>query len=265
MSRRKEITSPAEELDALATDVISATRKNKPVIPIVLLGLVLAALIVFLSSILPLLKTAKSSGQNIGEASGKVVGTAVGSVEGATSGISAGAEAGREAGLSAEDTVVEISNTIESNINSLGSLEVLIANVDWTTFHEVGNKYAALYFSRANAVFTVDLNQVTVTYREGLISIVLPKPTVEVKFDPTQTELLADWQRKYFDGTDLDGFEAYLNTFSATKNFSEDTISNYDVLINLASESAVKQITEIANAVRGNNNEIKVSVSIQAE
>lgn len=265
MSKRKEIVSPAEELEALATDVISATRKNKPVIPILLSGLVLVALIVFLSSILPLLKTARTHGQNIGEASGKVVGTAVGSVEGAISGISDGADAGREDGLSAEDTVVEISSTIESNINSLGSLEVLIANVDLTTFHEVGNTYAALYLSRANAVFTVDLSEVTVTHKEGLISIVLPKPSVEVKFDPTQTELLADWHKKYFNGIDSDGFEAYLNTFSATKNISEDKISNYDVLINLASESAVKQITEIANAVRDNNNQIKVSVSIQAE
>ena len=82
------------------------------------------------------------------------------------------------------------------------------------------------------------------------ISIVLPKPSVEVKFDFSQTELLADWQRNYCNGTDGDGFEAYLNTFSATKNFCENKISNYYVLINLASESVVKQITEIANAVR---------------
>ena len=265
MSNRKQIESPADELYGLATDVIRVARKNKPVIPILLSGLVLVALIVFSTSILPLLKTSKIAGQNIGEASGKVVGTAIGSVDGATSGITEGSEHGREDGLSAEDTVVEISNIIESNINSLGNLEVLIANVDLTTFHEVGNTYAALYLSRANAVFTVDLSKVTVTHKTGIISIVLPKPSVEVKFDPTQTDVLAEYQRKYFNGKESDGFEAYLNTFSATKNFSECEISNYDVLINLASESAVKQVTEIANAVRGNNNEIKVSVSIQAE
>lgn len=265
MSSKKQIASPAAELNGIVTDVLQATRKNKPIIPIALCGLLVVALVVFFSSIVPLLITARSTGQAVGEASGKAVGVAVGSVEGATSGFAEGAKAGHNDGLSAEDTVVEISNTIENNINGFGSLEVLIANVDLTTFHEVGNTYAALYLSRANAVFTVDLSKVTVTHREGLISIVLPKPSVEVKFDPTQTELLADWQRKYFNGTDGDGFEAYLNTFSATKNLSEDKISNYDVLINLASESAVKQITEIANAVRGNNNEIMVTVSIQAE
>lgn len=261
MKRKELIESPVDELNGLAAEVIRSTRKNKIVIPICLLGIVIIAAVFFLSSVLPFLNTAKTAGKGIGEISGKTIGVAIGSVEGATTGIAEGTNAGKTEGLSAKDTIVEIANTIENNINGLGTLQVLVANVDLTTFHEVGNKYAALYLSRANAVFTVDLSKVAVTYKDGLISIVLPKPSVEVKFDPSQTELLADWQHKYFNGSDSDGFEAFLNTFSATKNFSEEKIR----LINLASESAVKQITEIANAVRGNNNEIIVTVSIQAE
>lgn len=263
MNKKEKIESPAEELNDLAAEVIHSTRSNKIIIPIVLLGMVIVALIVFFSSVFPLLNTAPEIGQFVGETSGKAAGVAVGSVEGAISGISDGAEAGRAEGLSAKDTVVEISNTIKSNINGLGTLEVLIANFELTDSHEVGEKYGALYFVRGKAVYTVDLNKVTVTHKGGQITIVIPKPMVKVSSDPTQTERLSEWHKKYFNGSDSDGFKAYLASY--TDNLSEDKISNYEDLMKIASESAVKQVTEIVNAVRGNNNEIAVTVSIQAE
>ena len=137
-----------------------------------------------------------------------------------------------------------------------------MANVDLTTYHENGKKYGALYLIRGSAVFTVDLNDVTVTYKEGLVSIVLPQPEVEIKIDPEETELLAEWQNKFFNGTDSEGFEAYLNSFNAVKNVSEDQVADYAELKEIASASAIKQVEEIANAVRGNNN-ISVTVSVR--
>ena len=264
MAKRKMISNYSSEIDGLATDAIRDVRKNKIVIPIILLGLVIAAAIFLFAVALPLRTTAVEAGSEIGSASGLTAGIAVGSVEGATIGAPEGIKEGIADGLSTEDTVVSISNMIEGNVNGLGKLEVLAANASLTTYHEVGEKYAALYLTRANVVFTVDLSEVTVTYKDGLISIALPKPTAEIKVDPSETERLAEWQASFFNVSDGDGFKAYLNTFKATKSYSEDEIENYSALLDMASESAVRQVTEIANVARGSNNGIAVAVSIQA-
>lgn len=253
----------SEELTGIALDTVREVRSNKFLIPLFLGALCIAALIFFVTSVLPLVKQAENMGRSTGEGSGYVAGLAVGSVEGATQGAQEGYEEGKEEGLSAKDTVAEIANTIETNVNGLGKLEVLVANVDLTTYHEEGKKYGALYLTRGSAVFTIDLNKVTVTYKEGLISIVLPKPEAEIKIDPAETELLADWQKKFFNGTDSEGFQAYLNSFKAIKSFSENEVANYSTLLDLASASAIKQVEEIANAARGNN-DIVVTVSIQS-
>jgi hypothetical protein len=265
MRKNNEILYPStDEMDILTESPLKVGY-IKILVPAALLVLLIAALIILFTSIIPLLSAAKEIGNTVGDSSGNVAGLAVGSVEGVVLGVQEGVQEGREAGLSAEDTIAKISNVIESNISGLGNLEVLIANVGLTTYHEIGDKYGALYFTRGNAVFTVDLSKVMITHKDGLISIVLPKPVAEIKLDPTQTELLKDWQNSYFDGTDSEGFESQLNQINDIKNCSESEIANYTELMNLAAESAVNQVTEIANAVRGNNNEITVTVSILAD
>lgn len=253
----------ADELSGIAADTLHEARKHKPIIPMILGALCIIAIAVFVTTIVPLIGNAKLAGQTVGEASGNTAGMAVGSVEGAMQGVPSGYEEGKTEGLSAKDTVAEIATAIENNAKGLGTLTVLVANVDMTTYHELGEKYGALYLSRGSAVFTVDLNQMTVTYKEGLISIVLPKPKAEITINPSETEKIEEWQNKYFDGTTSEGFQGYLNTFKAMKSVSEDKVANYSELQERATSSAIKQVEELANAVRGNN-DIAVTVSIQS-
>lgn len=254
-----------EELSGIALDTVREVRSKKFLIPLFLGALCIAALLFFITSVLPLIKYAADLGKSTGETSGQVAGWAVGSVEGATQGIPAGYQEGMEEGLSARDTVASIANTIENNVNGLGRLEVLVANVDLTTYHEVGQKYGALYLTRGSAIFTVDLSEAKVTYneREGLISIVLPRPEVEVKIDPTETERIAEWERKFFNGTDGEGFQAYLNSFKTFSSKTGETIENYSALLEFASTSAIKQVEELAKAARGNT-DVVVTVSMRS-
>ena len=253
----------SDELGGIALDTVREVRSNKFLIPLFLGALCIAAIIFFATSIFPLIKQAENAGQFAGESSGHIAGLAVGSVEGATQGIQTGYTEGKEEGLSAKDTTAEIANIIETNINDLGKLEVLVANVDLTTFHEQGSKYAALYQCRGRAVFTIELKDIVVTYKDKFISIVLPQPDAKITINPADIEVLADNQRKYFNGTDSDGFKDYLNTFAAFETVAEEKVSNYTTLLKFASDSAVKQVEEIAYATRGNN-DIKVTVSMQS-
>ena len=252
------------EINSLAVETAVDFRRNKTVlIPVVLLAILVIELVFFFTSVLPSRKTAEAAGQLVGASSGSIAGTAVGSVEGVTTGLAEGYAEGKEEGLSAKDTIVEIANTIESNVNELGRLEVLVANVDLTNYHEVGSKYGALYLMRGSAVFTVDLSEAAVTYNESLVSIVLPQPTAEIKFDPTEIERLSEWQRIFFNGSDSEGFQSQLNSYTAPKNISETEVANYATLREFAAESARKQVEEIANAVCGKT--ISVTVSTKSD
>lgn len=241
----------------------AGNAKSWTTLTVALAIVLIASVVTFLFVVKPAADGAEEKGKTIGEASGQVVGAAIGSVNGATEGVKEGYDEGTREGLSAKDTVVEIANTIEGNLKNLGKLEALVANVDLSTYHEVGDKYGALYLARGSAVFAIDLNQVYVTYREGLISVVLPRPEVKVTVDPTETELLAEWQDKYFNGQDSEGFQAYLNSFKVMKNVSEDQVENYSELMELASQSAINKIEEIAKATHGNK-EIVVTVSMRS-
>ena len=253
----------ADELSGIAADTLHEARKHKPIIPMILGAICIITIVFFVTMVIPLIRSAQLVGQTVGETSGNTAGMAVGSVEGVMQGVPSGYEEGKTDGLSANDTVAEIATSIENNAKGLGSLTVLVANVDMTTYHELGEKYGALYLSRGSAVFTIDLNEVNVTYKEGLISIVLPKPKSEITINPSETEKLEEWQNKYFDGTDSEGFQGYLNTFKAMKSVSEDKVTNYSELQERATASAIKQVEELAYATRGNN-DIAVTVSIQS-
>ena len=78
-----------------------------------------------------------------------------------------------------------------------------------------------------------------------------------------QTDKIAEWERRFFNGTDGEGFQAYLNSFKTFSGKAEDTIANYQTLLDLASSSAIKQVEEIAKAARGNTN-IVVTVSMRS-
>lgn len=254
MKRNKDLTPPTDEINETNPVSLRKLFHNKLLLMCIISGLAaFILLIVFFSTILPLRNSVSSTGETIGEANGKVVGKVIGFVESRTSDMSEVKEEAERDGQSAKDTIVEISNDIEAHISTLGNLEVLVANVDLQTFHNSEEKYAAIYLTKANAVFTVSLDDVSVTHKEGLISIVVPKPTVEVRYDPSQTTKIADWHKQFFNGTDEDGFIGYMNSFAdKIKNISANEIENYDALMALASDSAENQLRNIAMAVIGN-------------
>ncbi len=185
-------------------------------------------------------------GAGIGSGAGKVTGMAVGSYRGVTDGIESGLTEGKTAGLNAEDVTMEISNTVRE----VGNLEVLVANVEIPDYHEVGKKYAALYLFRGSAVFSVDLTRASVSKTaDGEVIILLPDPTAVVKINDSETELLAEYQRKFFNGSADDGFQAYLNSLRLIDSIALEKVSNYDVLMDMARTSARKQTEMLASGV----------------
>lgn len=198
---------------------------------------------------------AEDIGAGIGAGTGKLTGAAVGSFRGITEGIESGYAEGRTAGLSASDFSAEI----EATVREVGKLEVLVANVDITDYHEVGNKYAALYLFRGSAVFTVDLSQASVSKTaDGEVIILLQDPSAVVRIDDSETELLAEYQRRFFNGSADDGFQAYLNTLRMVDSIALDRVSNYAVLQEMARTSAIRQVEMLASGVCVNCSKITV-------
>ncbi len=185
-------------------------------------------------------------GAGIGTGAGRVTGMAVGSYKGVTEGIENGISDGKAAGLSAEDVTMEISNTVRE----VGNLEVLVANVEIPDYHEVGKKYAALYLFRGSAVFSVDMSRASISKTaDGEVIILLPDPSAVVRINDSETELLAEYQRKFFNGSADDGFQAYLNSLRLIDSIALEKVSNYDVLMDLARASARKQTEMLASGV----------------
>ena len=185
-------------------------------------------------------------GTEIGSGAGKVTGMAVGSFKGITEGTESGLADGKAAGLSAEDITMEITDTVRE----VGNLEVLVANVEIPDYHEVGKKYAALYLFRGSAVFSVDLSKASVSRTaEGEVIILLPEPDAVVNINDSETELLAEYQRKFFNGNADDGFQAFLNSLRMIDTIALDKVSNYDVLMDMAKASARKQAEMLASGV----------------
>ncbi|MBP3804020.1 MAG: DUF4230 domain-containing protein [Oribacterium sp.] len=190
---------------------------------------------------------ATSLGGGIGAGTGTLVGKAIGSLEGMTKGRVEGTEAGKQTGLSAEDTEATIANQIQQMEN----LEVLVASVKLSNFHTIGESkdYAALYLVNGNVVFTVDMSQAKIEAQTNSLKITIPKPVGTLYLDDSSVEKVAEYQRKFFNGKAEDGFDAYLNTMKKMQEASEETLSNYDVLVSSAKEAAVNQITLIAKSV----------------
>ena len=194
-------------------------------------------------------------GSGIGSGAGKMTGLAVGSYKGVTDGLEKGALAGKEAGLNSEDITIEITQTVRE----VGKLEVLVANVEIPDYHEVGKKYAALYLFRGSAVFSVDLGKASISKTpEGEVIILLPEPEAVVNINDSETELLAEYQRKFFNGSADDGFQAYLNSLKLIDTIALEKVSNHDVLMDMAKDSAKKQVEMLSDSVCVNCGKITV-------
>jgi hypothetical protein len=199
---------------------------------------------------------AASLGGGLGTSTGSLAGKAIGSLEGMTVGMAKGTEAGKAEGLSAEDTKAEIVNQIQQ----VGELEVLVASVKLSNFHTIGDSidYAALYLVNGNVVFTVDFAQAKIVAENDTLHITFSKPKGNLYLDESSVEKVAEYQRRFFNGSAEDGFDAYLNTMTKVQEATEDTLDNYDSLIVAAKESAANQVTLLAQSVSTTYNRVVV-------
>jgi len=197
-------------------------------------------------------------GGNVGTLNGNIVGMAIGSWKGITEGSEAGAAAGAEAGLSASDT--EVDQDIAGSIESVGRLEVLAAGVRLQNLHAVGNTYKVLYVAKGDAVFSVNLAEADVSYSEDgkEVTIHIPEPTVELYLDENSTGKLAEMQKFSWSVGAKDGINAYLNSMVTVQEKVEETIDNYDSLMETAKEAAISQVTQLAGTVCGEDRQVHV-------
>ncbi|MCD8330053.1 MAG: DUF4230 domain-containing protein [Lachnospiraceae bacterium] len=250
-----EIESMEEDEDDFSKIGERAVRlvKRRPSIGVLLLAFIFIVIFVFAAYTH---HQAGTLGQAVGNPSGKVVGTAVGSARGITDGVSQGAAAGEAAGLSAEDTTADIQETMES----LGTLEVLIAGVTLKNVNQIGEAYEGLYVIDGDAVFTVDLGQAEIRGSDdgSDIYITIPEPTLEVYLDQSSTRKLAEIQNFSLTVTAEDGLTAYLNSMTNTVEKVKESMTNYDSLMENAEVSAIARVEQLASAVCAGDQEIHV-------
>lgn len=235
-------------------DLIENNRKGikiPPNLKLIVILLVIAAVAV-LGFAIYIWSQAKTYGEDSGKKTGKIVGTAVGSWEGFSEG-KEGREDGKADGLSASDTVVKM----QSSFHEITNLQVLVSSIKLNDYHKLEEKYAALYLLKRDAVFTVDLSKAVIDVNENGDAwyIRLPQPEVTVYIDDRYTKKVAEYQKKFFNGSAEDGFNAYINSMSNLESKAKDSIEEDGSLMKCARDSAEKQIKRLAKMARVNDKE----------
>ena len=216
-------------------------------------------LILFFKSIYD---NSRSIGNVVGEELGEMVGPAVGSFEGVTQTYWEGMKDGKRQGLSASDT--EVSDMVdfssfEKYILETATLQVLVARVSMEDYHEVGDKYAALYLLPGEVVFTVNLWEAQIDIDQNTVKVKIPQPKLgDFTIYETGVEKIAEWKSTFFDGSMEDGYTAYMNSLDQIKENAEEYISNYDVLFHQAREAAKKQVQMLAETMNISGNSVSV-------
>lgn len=220
--------------------------------------IVCAILSILLVFMIVLRIRAVSIGNDLGEEAGTFAGKAIGSLEGMTIGIEKGTASGKEKGLRAEDTEGEFANKMKQVEN----LEVLIASVKLSDFHSIGDEnvsYAALYIAKGTVVFCVDMSKANISKEGTTLYVELPQPVGKLYIDQQSIEKAGEYQRKFFNGSAEDGFDAYINTMTQLQETSAETIKNYEELNEAAKKAAENQVKLLASSSSINSNEVVIS------
>jgi len=224
-----------------------------------ILIIIMVALLASLASLLflvviPAVNKINHVTEGIGNTAGEVIGTGVGVIMGQDD-LVEGFDEGHDIGLSAEDTVVETRKKVE-DLGS-GQLEVLTANIAIRNVQTQGEDmitgayYAALYEYRGNIVFTVDLNEVKLDYKDDDVTVTIPEPTARIIIDERQTVPVATYQSVVgmLITTPVDGIESTLNSRAELMEKSAQELEEYDDLLKMAEDEALKQIKTLAESV----------------
>ena len=219
-----------------------SSKKTKDLVSVIVLcALLLIASIVGVSTYTAVKKAS--------EAASTLSGNVVGVIKGAFS-IPVSYEKGKLAGLSAEDTKAYIGNE-------------LVSGVKITNLNELGEKYKGLYVSKGYAVFSVDLTGLQVSNSESEINITMNEPEVQIYVDEDSTEKIAEWQKHSWTGSSKDGYFAYLNSWTKSKQEIENSISNYDSLVELSKEAGIREVESLVKSICGK--EMRVNVQYKEE
>lgn len=197
-------------------------------------------------------------GTTIGSTTGNIVGTAIGSFHGATQEVPQGYADGAAAGLSAEDTTTTILDTLES----VGTLEVMTANVTIKQQLKIGDAYQGLFLLNGDLKFTVDLSKGNIILPKdcSYLCLVLPNPEPTLTLNHEKTQKLAETDAFNWNLSAKDGMTAYLNAIRTLDSSALSSISNYDTLKKLAEEAAITQASQLIEALQESGKKIEVQL-----
>lgn len=223
--------------------------------------LIIILLIAFIALIVIYSANVRLIAEKIGTERGKLVGTAYGTSKAFKAG-EEGYKEGLEKALSAEDTVVKI----KSRMNQISRLQVLVAGIKANDVIKIGEesnpKYAALYVKKGEAVYTVDLEEISIEDNGEQLIITIPSPQVTQYFGETET--VAEYQPTEFTGDAKYGAEAYENSQRVIAEKMDTALSEDSALMEQARSSAIEKVTEIAKSVNISGREILVQFEQEA-
>lgn len=201
----------------------------------------------FITSIVSMVN-AKQTGSRNGESVGKTVGSVIGSFSGFQEAMD-GYEQGHNDGLSAEDTEAYITKSFKN----VGKLEVLASSITLTNVNSVGEDYKALYLLKGDAIFTVDLSQVTCTIdmSKNKVIVYAPLPVADIYINDTETEKIATYQKNNWTGKSEDGYLQYMNSMENAESEIKEKVANYDSLVEAAKQAEKQQIELLVLSIRG--------------
>lgn len=214
--------------------------------------IIIAILIVFLVS-------AVIFGNLIGTGMGKAAGVAVGSFKGFTEGAAEGRSAGINAGIDSGDVELDISTVI----TEIGKLEVLVSEFSIFDHLQIGDnpegketwsekltgkKYEECLKYKGEAIFSVDLEDAVFENRgNNQLVITLPEPEVETNI--YDVDKLYEYTDSLFDGNTEEGILIALKSLTDHTEKASEKLSNMDVLMQDAKDSAKTQIKALVNGI----------------
>lgn len=210
----------------------------------------LIAAAAFIVAVLFACFSAYQTGMNVGAAMGTAVGSAVGSKNGLNTGIADG----RKAGLSA----VETTAVLEEKMEAAGRLQVLAAGVTLNNAQKVGTAYNAIEILKGDLVFTVDLQNATVSVNDTQAVILIETPQVQFYLDELESEKIMEVDKFSLITNAEDGVTLFLNSRIATVKSVEENIQGYKTLMDSAKEAAIAQTKSLAEAACGGSKTVVV-------
>ena len=216
------------------------------------------ALVLCIASVL-LMFHAKKLGNIVGETSGELVGKVVGTYTGITKGLDEGKEAGKADGLSAEDTT----STIVGGMQSIGKLRVLSADVVVTNHKKDGGESVnsdeeknsdkdsksndkktmeSVILFYGQLTFTIDLEKCRI-YDDGqTLTIYIPEPEHDLRFDHSKTEVITANEKRKAKNSEIDGYTSFINSVIQIKEKTREAILCYDSLLETAKTIGEKEL-----------------------